>query len=403
LNFPNSGDAHTCTIEKLAYGGDGIARIDGRVVFVPDTIPGETVRVRITQEKKNFARGVVAEILEPSPDRIDPCCRVGSNVRVPGCVYDHLTYPAEVQAKQQQLEGFFRRIPHAEDAFLPPVASPTPLHYRNKITLHAEHTPDGFRLGYRQEPQHRVLDIPTCPLAHSAINDALAEFRARQQMEHGDKLVFRMTAHDGVVWWTNRNARPPNCPEHLTEQSPVGALSVPHDGFYQVNPAVGDALVRFVMDTFAEDTTAPDILDLYCGVGVFGLACMKHGGRKLTGIESGHAAVMTARQNAKAHGIGGRFMVHLLGREPLRLNDWMTVPRQTTIITDPPREGMDKSTAQALATSGAARIFYVSCDPATLARDLTLLLANSNYRIRRIRLFDMFPRTAHFETVVELA
>jgi len=386
------------TIESLAYGGDGIARVDGRVVFVPGTIPSETVSIRITQEKKNFARGAVAEILEPSPDRIDPCCRVAGNVRVPGCAYDHLAYAAEVTAKQQQLESFFRRIPHAEDAFLPPVASPTPLHYRNKITLHS----DGARLGYRQEPKHTVLDIPACPLADPAINDALHGFRAHQQLSDGAKVMFSTTPHDGAVWWTTHGVCSPNCPERLTEPSPIGPLAVPRDGFYQVNPAVGDALVRSVMEAFAEDPRAPDILDLYCGVGVFGLACMKRGGRKLTGIESGHAAVMAARQNAKAHQAEGRFTVHLLGREPLRLNDWMQTPHETTIIVDPPREGMDNATVQALAASRAARIFYISCDPATLARDLAILLANGNYRVRRVRLFDMFPRTAHFETCVEL-
>ena len=396
------GDTHTCTIQTLAYGGDGIARIDGRVVFVPETIPGETVSVGITQVKKTFARGRVIEVLAPSPDRITPCCRVGTDARVPGCVYDHLSYAAELAAKQSQLEGFFRRIPHETNAFLPPVASPAPLHYRNKITLHA----DGAKLGYHQEPEHRVLDIPACPLADPAINDALHQFRETGGTQHwlnsDDDLVLRATPHDGVAWWTSQGVCSPDCPELLTEQSPAGALKVPRDGFYQVNPAVGDALVRFAADTFAENTDAPDILDLYCGVGVFGLACAKQGGRKLIGIESGSAAIAAARQNARALGVEGRFMVHILGKEPIRLNGWVAAPRQTTIIVDPPREGMDKSTAQALAASGAARIFYVSCDPATLARDLNILLADGKYRVRRIRLFDMFPRTAHFETFVEL-
>ncbi|MCL1920749.1 MAG: TRAM domain-containing protein [Kiritimatiellaeota bacterium] len=396
---------HTCAIQTLAYGGDGIARIDGRVVFVPGTIPGETVRIRITQTKKNFARGEAVEILEPSPERIDPCCRVGADARVPGCVYDHLAYAAEVQAKQQQVEGFFRRIPHAEDAFLPPVASPAPLHYRNKTALHAEATPEGFCLGYRQEPSHRVLDLPACPLADPSINDALNAFRAsadaRQLLDPGGGIVFRTTPHDGAVWYSG-DTRSPNCPDHLTAQSPAGPMSVPHDGFWQVNPAVADALVRFVMDTFAQDAAAQDILDLYCGVGVLGLACMKRGGRRLAGIESGRAAVAAARQNAKAHGVEGRFTARALGRDAVRLNEWMGAPCQTTIIADPPREGMGKSVVQGIAASGAARIFYISCDPATLTRDLTLLLAISRYRVHRIRLFDMFPRTAHVETFVEL-
>lgn len=405
VDFLVIDDTHTGTVETFAYGGDGIVRVDGRVVFVPETIPGETVRIRITQVKKTFARGAVVEVLSPSPDRIAPCCRV-ADVRVPGCVYDHLNYTAELRAKQQQLESFFRRIPHEAEAFLPPVASPDHLHYRNKITFHAEDTAQGVALGYRMEPEHRVLDIPACPLAAPAVNDALRDFRdsggTRQLLSRGGDIAFRMTLRDGVVWWTDRGVCSADCPKLLTEQSPIGLLNVPHDGFYQVNPAVGDALVRFVMDTFAQDADAPDILDLYCGVGVFGLACMKQGGRSLTGVESGRTAIAVARQNAIAHGVDGRFITHALGRGPARLRDWMTMPRQTTIITDPPREGMDKSTVLALAASDAARIFYISCDPATLTRDLTLLLENSRFRIRRIRLFDMFPRTAHFETFVEL-
>ena len=400
-------DTHTCTIGTLAYGGDGIARIDGQVVFVPETIPGETVRIRITQTKKNFARGTVEEILEPSPDRIAPCCRVAENVRVPGCVYDHLSYKAELQVKQQQLESFFRRLPHADDAFLPPFASIDKLHYRNKTTLHTEAPPDGIRIGYRQEPEHRVLDIPACPLTDPAINDAIRLFRTsgnlRQYQDHDSDITFRMTPHDGVVWWDKHGACSPNCPDHLTEHSPIGPMLVPHDGFYQVNPAVGDALVRFVRDTFAEDKETKDVLDLYCGVGVLGMACMKRSGRRLTGIESGHAAVEAARENAKVNRVKAHFAVRTLGRgAPLDLGDWMENPRQTTIIADPPREGMGKSVVQSLAASDAARIFYISCDPATLTRDLTLLLANSTYKIHRIRLFDMFPHTAHMETFVEL-
>jgi len=158
-------DLHTCRVESLAYGGDGIARIDGQVIFIPETLPGETVRIRITQRKKSFARGVCVERLTSSPDRVTPCCRIldeGVAIRVPGCVYDHADYAAEVRFKQQQLEGFMRHLPH-DDAFHPPVPSPHPVQYRNKITLHAQHEPDRVTLGYLREPSHRVLDLPACP------------------------------------------------------------------------------------------------------------------------------------------------------------------------------------------------------------------------------------------------
>ena len=308
-------DTLTCAVETLAYGGDGLARVDGRVLFIPAAAPGETVRVRVTQVKKNFARADLTEVLSPSPLRIEPCCRVadpdtGEPVRVPGCVYDHLAYAAEVQAKQQQLEGFLRRLPHGADArVLPPFASPAPLHYRNKIVLHVRRGQGRARLGYRQEPTHRVLDIAACPLACEAINAALARLRSSAFLADGARdgadVTLRHTPHDGAVWWQAGEA-PLSLPGGLfTEASPAGPLRVPQDGFYQVNPSVGDALARTVAEWFAEEAEAPELLDLYCGVGVLGFACMKAGGTRLTGVESGRAAVAAARQNALDLGIPG--------------------------------------------------------------------------------------------------
>jgi len=405
------GDIVTATVETLAYGGDGIARIDGRVVFIPETVPGETVRARVTQVKKNFARAGLIELVSPSPQRIAPCCRVGRSrhrraVRVPGCAYDHLDYAAEVQAKQRQFEGFVRRLrPSADSLFLPPHPSPAPLHYRNKIVLHARRNQDGTtRLGYLQEPSHRVLDLPACPLACGEINAALSALRAsplRRALRDGDRVTLRHTAHDGAVWWLNDETPRMPCAELLTEASPVGPLRVPRDGFYQVNPAVGNALVRTVAEWFAEDHVAPELLDLYCGVGVFGFACMKSGGARLTGIESGRGAIDAARLNAQSLGVPAEFLCRALGQESVDLQALIRSPRLTTAVVDPPRDGLAPDIAQALAASGMPRVFCVSCDPATLARDLAVLL-RSGYHIRRARLFDMFPRTAHFESLVEL-
>jgi 23S rRNA (uracil1939-C5)-methyltransferase len=163
-------------IEKLVYGGDGLARIDGRVVFIPGTAAGETVQACVTHVKPNFARARLTEVLAPSPARIAPCCRVrdpvsGASAHVPGCVYDHLDYGAELQAKQLQLESFLARLPQsAAPTLLPPFAAPQPLRYRNKIVLHAVCDRRGTRLGYLQEPSHRVLDLANCPLACDAVN-----------------------------------------------------------------------------------------------------------------------------------------------------------------------------------------------------------------------------------------
>jgi 23S rRNA (uracil1939-C5)-methyltransferase len=416
-----SGDTLTATLETLAYGGDGLARIDGRVVFVPGTLPGETVRLRIAQVKKNYARADLLDILAPSPHRIAPCCRVadpdtGASTRVPGCVYDHLAYAAEVAAKQRQLEGFIRRLPSCADTpFGEPFASPAPLHYRNKITLHTQRLSGVLRLGYRQEPSHRVLDLPACPLACDELNALLAHLRrpgTLRALPDGATVILRHTPHDGALCFlppiSHSSPFPPTSSQLLTPNSsfltfssPAGPLSVPPDGFYQVNPAVGDALVRTVQAWFAESPDTADLLDLYCGVGVFGLACLHAGASRLVGVESGQAAVAAARLNAKALGFQATFHCAALGRERVDLNDFIREPARTACIVDPPRAGLAPDIAAALAASGLPRILYVSCDPATLTRDLTVLL-RGGYRIARVRLFDMFPRTAHFETLAEL-
>lgn len=401
---------HTCTIESVAYGGDGIARIEGWVVFIPGTLPGEHIKIRITQQKKTFARAVLVEIITPSPHRIAPCCRVddmGVLTCVPGCVYDSADYPLEVLIKQQQLESSLRHIPHDSAIFHPPVASPQSLHYRNKITLHAETTPSGImKLGYREEPSHRVIDIPSCPLAHPAINETLQTLRASGEftnmLKTGDDLIFRHTLHDGVIWRSSNGVTSPGYPASLTVQSSIGNLKVPHNGFYQVNPNIAGLLLDFTAKRFKERSDCPEILDLYCGVGIFGLTCMKHGGRCLTGIEAGRQAIAAAHENAALNDIPARFHVHALGLQPIRLQDWLVNPTQTTLLIDPPREGINKRVAEAISESIIPRIFYISCDPATLTRDLKIILSNGKRHIRHIRLFDMFPRTARFETFVEI-
>ena len=404
------GDTLSCQVKTLAYGGDGLARVDGRVVFIPGTLPGESLRARVTQVKKNFARAELTDLLAPSPSRIAPCCRVtdpdaGAPCRVPGCVYDHLDYAAELQAKQQQLENFLSRLPqHAGPVLLAPLAAPSPLHYRNKIVLHVQRDARRARLGYRQEPSHRVLDIGACPLACPDINAALAELRGSapfRALRDASDVTFRHTPRDGAVWWRAGEAPAAPVPGLLTEDSPAGPLLVPRDGFYQVNPAVGGALVRTVAVWFAAEPDASDLLDLYCGVGVFGLACMQAGGTRLTGVESGRGAIAAAQLNAQALGIKARFLCRALGPAPCPLRELLPDPRRATAIVDPPRDGLAPEVAQALAASGVRRIFYVACDPATLARDLAVFL-RGGYHLRRAKLFDMFPRTAHFESLVEL-
>jgi len=396
-------------IASVVYRGSGLARLDGLVIFVPGCAPGERVRAEITRVRKNYAEARLLEVLTPSPDRIEPCCRLGDGTRVPGCVYDHLAYAAEVAVKQAQLLGMVRRLPGCAgvDA-APPFASPLPVHYRNKIMLRAQR-PRGTpaeaagtppRLGYLGDDNRTVVDLPQCPLARATINEALARFRgspAFLDLAHGEAVTFRWTSADGVKSWVGR---PPGGLT-LHEHSPAGPLAVPADGFYQVNPEVGYALVRQVREWFeAAKGEVCDVLDLYCGVGVFGLACAAGGLRNLLGIESGKGAVEAAQANAAALGVAGSYHCLTVEKAAARRFGGLDCS-QALVIADPPRDGFEPKVADALLRLAPPRICCVACDPATLCRDLKVLLAGG-YRIARLRLFDMFPRTAPFETAVEL-
>lgn len=396
-----------CQIDDNAYGGDGLARVDGMVVFVRGAYRGERVRARVTQVKKRFAKAEFVELLEPSKE----IARLPERECVPGMVYAPIPLECELALKSAQLENFLSRLDGESCIIDEPVTCGDGLHYRNKVTYHI----DGGRVGYREEGSHDVVDIVHDPLACGAINDALegakksvlsdAAKPRRGRSFHGrpadDTLTIRCTARDGVVFW--RGAAPRDVVLH--EETAGLSFEVPADGFYQVNPAVGEKLVEAVRSAYLE--SPGDLLDLYCGVGVFGIACLKaaveliskqRGARfpRLVGIESGRSAIAHAKRNASAAGVQANFFCERVGTSLGR----MRVSPGHTIVVDPPRGGLEPNVAPWLARCGARRIIYVSCDPATLTRDLEGI--RSGYRIARVRLFQMFPRTARFETLVVL-
>ena len=260
------------------------------------------------------------------------------------------------------------------------------------------------RLGYVGDDNRTVLEIPACPLARDEINTALAAFRQApefRRLRDGDAVTFRWTAADGAIEWAEVRAGPPDPPppEYLTEQAPFGPVRVPAAGFYQVNPEVATELVRQVTAWFSA-AGGGDLLDLYCGAGIFAIACARAGARRTAGIESGRVAVAAAVENAHFHHVQVRFDCQEM-RAAARAKFGEFPMTDTTVIVDPPRQGLEPEVAQALVAAQPRRICYVSCDPATLTRDLKLILP-AGYALRAARLFDMFPRTAHFEMAVWL-
>lgn len=397
------GDRLDLVVETVVYRGRGLARHAGQVVFVAGVAPGERVRVRITRLHRQYAEALLLEVLEPAATRCQPCCRLPDGTLVPGCVYDHLAYPAELAVKQGQLEGFLRRLPGNDGlAFLPPVASSRELHYRNKIVLHAARPPTAQAplLGYVGDDNRLVVDLPTCPLARDPINAALTHFRASddfRRLRTEQDVTFRWTPAEGAVWWTDTSPRL----TPLTEQTPFGPVQTPADGFFQVNPEVADALVHHVTTwCLSAGGAGQPLLDLYCGIGVFALASALAGAGIVAGIEAGRAAVAAARTNARTYGVSADFRCQTVAQAAHTRFGGFDLA-DATVVVDPPRQGLEPGVAAALAALKPPRLCYVSCDPATLTRDLKVLLA-AGYAPQQARLFDMFPRTAHFETVVGL-
>ena len=397
----------TVYIAKSVYGGDGLGRLgDGRVVFVPGAWAGENVKAEIVEEKKHYVKARLVEVVEAHPERLAPEA-VGPTV--PGMVYAALSFRGEQAAKAAQLRDFFERarIPCGDVAEATPAARSA--NYRNKAVYHFAKQRGAWAIGYRTEPTHEIVDVASDPLARLEINAKLPEIRksvitllttgpeaVRRETARKGNVTVRWTQKTGVKWWIG------DAPQGLVlKETTCGRdFEVPADGFYQVNPEVGDRLVAAVAEAYAAGADeAPDILDLYCGVGVFGLCCAARakGPFKLTGVESGCQAIDFARRNAAAQKVAGAtFVSEQVGRCLKRL----PVGPRTTVIVDPPRGGLEPNVPKFLAASGVPRLFYVSCDPATLMRDLREL--TRSYEVVSVRRFDMFPRTARFETLVVL-
>ena len=388
----------TVYIAKNVYGGDGMGRLgDGRVVFVPGAWEGEQVKAEIVEEKPRFVRARLVEVVEPSPERVD----VGATV--PGMVYAGLSSAGEKAAKDRQLAEFFERaripVPSIET-----VEGGDQLAYRNKAVYHFARQRGKWALGYRAEPGHEIVDVEADPLVVPQIGTALPEIRrgvmrlltqgsegVRKSVERQGNVTVRWTRKSGVKWWVGDAPA-----DLLLKETTLGTdFEVPADGFYQVNPAVSELLAQAVVDEYGRGANAaPELLDLYCGVGVFGILCRPP---KLVGVESGRQAVAFAKRNAAIHKVKADFFAEQVGRMTRRLR----AGERTTVVVDPPRGGLEHGVVKWLANSRAPRIIYVSCDPATLIRDLRGLAGA--YAVSSVRRFEMFPRTARFETLVVLA
>jgi tRNA/tmRNA/rRNA uracil-C5-methylase (TrmA/RlmC/RlmD family) len=403
-------DQKTLEIEKTVYGGAGLARMDGKVVFVMGALPGETAVCRITSDKTNYCEAEIIGITKSSPRRIAEKCRfcrkpgVKDNEFCPGCAWQHTDYAHEIELKSSQLSDFIGHSAGMKITAAPPAPSEKELEYRGKITMHGGLAGGKKRLGYVSADNKGVVDIDNCPLAVPQINTLLAELRARDgfagSVEPHSAITLRFTEKDGALWWRGKK---PDSKKPLTEKTSLGELLIPRGGFFQVNSSGCGVLVSEVQRIVTG--LGPElVIDLYCGSGIFSLAAAKSGAAKVLGADSDAASTGAAAQNAAAMGLKNCSFTageaEKLG--PVIFRDKVKDPAKTLLIVDPPRTGVHKDVLKAVVARRIKNVLYISCAPDTLTRDIKRL-SDAGWGAEYVRLVDMFPRTAHFETVCLLS
>jgi 23S rRNA (uracil1939-C5)-methyltransferase len=409
---------HVLTLTDLASGGDAIGRLEGRVVFVPFGLPGEEVVVELVEERRDFARGRIVQLLKPSPDRVEaPCPYYGE---CGGCSLQHADYSAQLEFKRRVVVEQLRRIGHFGEAaglVLPTIGMISPWEYRN----HARFTV-GRRFGelcFTHKGSHRLMRIDRCLLMQPAINEALSQIQGHLTGFKGHQVALRHGANTGDLLINPALAAVPELASGQTsiEEELFGRrFRIAAPAFFQVNtrrearpiPAglqppswplppdglsMAEILVLAVNDRLAQ-TGAEVLVDAYTGVGTFAILLAPDAG-KVIGIEESSAAVKDARHNA-----AGVENVEFVEGKTEDVLPKLGV-RPDAVVLDPARVGCQPAVLEALVELEVPRVVYVSCDPATLARDLAILTARG-FRLENVQPLDMFPQTYHVEAVALL-
>jgi 23S rRNA (uracil1939-C5)-methyltransferase len=352
-------------IEDVAFGGKGVAREQGKAVFVPYTIEGETVSAEIVREKKQFAEADLIDVKQSSPNRVAPECPYFG--RCGGCAYQHIDYEHQLAIKWRQLRDALQRIGKLKDVPMRPIIpSPRQYAYRNRITVHAL---DGV-IGFFRRDSHRLIDIECCPISREEVNGALGELRQQKHVRDG----------------------------HYTLRS----ASEPHV-FSQVNEEVAQALRDLIIDLVPPNQEL--LIDAYCGAGFFAKALLGKFERVI-GIDWDRFAIAAAKENASEK---ETYIAGDVESELTRSDGFLAVEGETrrlgsrrslTIIIDPPATGLTEGVRKAISDLAPETLIYVSCNPPTLSRDLKEL--QHRFTINSITPLDMFPQTAEIEVLAHL-
>ena len=377
-------------VERILPGGMGLAHAGGKTVFVSLAAPGDRVRVRIDRKQGELLFASIVEILTPSPVRTEPPCPYFG--RCGGCDFQQLTYEAQLEAKAGIIRDCLHRIARLED--VPEIvvtASPNNWRYRMRATWQIDR--ELRAIGYYERGSRRVCDVADCAVLQPELQETLERVRATewQQFPRDLKHLDAVAGENGV------SLSPPFAEFETNELSLTVRGEVYRynaDAFFQINPSLLGQLVEYAIG----DASGGVVVDLYCGVGLFTLPLARRF-QKVIGVEANTTAARFARRNLQLAGLTNANVI------TATVTDWFrssAVGPVDFVLLDPPRAGAESAVIKGILDLQPRAISYVSCDPATLARDLRKLI-DGGYVIESIAGFDLFPQTHHVETVVRLA
>ena len=439
---------YEATVTDYTAEGQGVARVEGCAVFLPGAIAGETYRIRIEKVGKTWAAGKIVEILEKSPHRIQRECPISASCG--GCDFWHMDYAEETRLKAARVRDCLNRIGGQQLQEVPILAAPTCQGYRNKAQYPVAAEKGRAYAGFFKAGTHRVVENHGClilPRESDRVKEIVIEHSNKYRISaydevsgkgllrhiyvrrgavsgevlvclalngralpHSDELIEKLRAVDGFATLVlSVNTKKTNAvlgdeeivlygPGYITDTLCGLTFRLSPRSFYQVNHAQAERLYETAIAQ-AGITGTDLVLDLYCGVGTITL-CMAKAAGKVIGVEVVEQAVLDARENAVRNGIeNAEFFCGDAGKAALELEKQGICP--DVVVVDPPRKGLNADTIQALSKMSPRRIVYVSCDPATLARDVALL-EERGYALRNVTAADLFPRCSHIETVATL-
>ncbi|MBC8001390.1 MAG: class I SAM-dependent RNA methyltransferase [Opitutaceae bacterium] len=371
---PVAGQTLIVTVVDIAFGGEGVARSDDFVIFIPFVVLGEKVEVELVEVKKRFGRARLLRIIEPSPQRVEPKCEYFGDCG--GCQYQHIDYGAQLEIKRKQIADLFQRVGGFAATLIDPVIPcPQAYGYRNRIMIRSQwNKPEQkLNIGFIRADNRLVVDIDHCEIAEPAVSDQIKNVRANPPPKGGIKVVLRL---------------------------PPKGWELPRDSFFQNNFLLLPKLVEKVRERFTESGNR-FLIDAYCGVGFFSIE-LADLVERFAGVEIDTPAIKAARKNAADRGItNGEYL-------PGRTEDMLGTlldrfsREKTTLILDPPRTGCPPESLELIRSVRPSQIIYVSCHPATLARDLNILCDGGVFQLSRVSPLDMFPQTQHVECVADL-